>query len=198
MLTDMDAPLGRAIGNALEIAECIDTLQGQGPPALREVVVRMAARMVVLGGGAAGEAAARVEQALASGQALQTFVRLIEAHGGNPRIVDDRRLLASAPDREMCRAPQSGYVSRLAAGALGRASNALGAGRVTAADEVDHGVGIMLLAGPGTPVAAGDPVLELHHRGGRGLDAALAFCRAAIAVGERPPDPRPKVLAEIR
>ena len=200
VITDMDAPLGRAIGNALEIAECVEALKGTGPADLAGVVTRLAARMVVLGGieTDAAAATARVEDALSSGRALRTFARMIEAHGGNPRIVDDRSLMAVAPGRDSLRAPHGGFVMRMAAEAIGRASNALGAGRTRVGDAVDHAVGVMMLAAPGDEVREGQPLLEFHHRDGRGLDAAVALCRAAVTIGDAPPAPRPKVIAEVR
>jgi thymidine phosphorylase len=199
LVTDMDAPLGRAVGNALEIVECLETLKGRGPQALREVVRRIGARMLILGGAEreSAAAAARVDAALASGAALQTFARMVEAHGGDPRIVDDDALLPSAPGRELVRAPRAGFIASVAAEPIGRASNALGAGRTTVGDAVDHAAGILVLVSPGDEVQAGDPVLELHHRDGRGLDAALALCRGAVTVADERPKPRPKILAEI-
>jgi pyrimidine-nucleoside phosphorylase len=199
-ITDMDAPLGTCIGNALEIIECLETLRGGGAPALTTVVSRLGSRMIVLGGGAADDeaAAACVREALASGRALETFARLIERHGGDPRIVDDPGRLASAPDREPFTAPRSGFVARLRAGSLGRASNALGAGRDTVGAPVDHAVGLRMLAQPGDAVTEGQPLLELHHRRGRGLEAARQLCAAAIEIGDVPPPARPAVIDEIR
>ena len=200
VITDMDAPLGRAIGNALEIVECIDALKGTGPRDLAGVVTRLTSRMVVLGGVETDAAAAiaRVEDAIASGRALETFARMIEAHGGNPRVVDDPSILPTAPGREPFRAPRSGFVTRMAAEAIGRASNALGAGRTRVDEAIDPAVGLMVLARPGDEVREGQPLLEFHHRDGRGLDAAVALCRAAVTVGDAPPAPPAKVLAEVR
>ena len=199
-LTDMDAPLGSTIGNALEIAECIDTLKGRGPADLTAVVIRLSSRMLMLGGveSDAAAATARVAQTLASGRALQTFARMIEAHGGNPRVVDDPSLLPAAPGRERFNAPRAGYVAGMKAEALGRASNMLGAGRSAVGDPVDHAVGLAALVKPGDRVEQGDALLELHHRDGRGLDAALALCGDAITIGDEAPAPRAKVLGEVR
>jgi pyrimidine-nucleoside phosphorylase len=199
-ITDMDAPLGNAVGNSLEIVECVDSLKGSGPPELMSVVRQFATRMVVLAGIDTDPAAAavRVEQALSSGRGLETFGRMIAAQGGNPRVVDDRTLLPSAPDREQYRSPRAGYITRIAAEAIGRASNALGAGRATVGDPVDHAVGVMMLAKPGDRVTENQPLLELHHRAGRGVAAALAFCRAAITVADAPPSAHAKVLGEVR
>jgi pyrimidine-nucleoside phosphorylase len=200
VITDMDAPLGRAIGNSLEIIECLDTLKGNGPSDLTLVVKRLAARMVVLAGLADDEHAAgdRVEQALGSGRALETFARMVERQGGNPRVADDYSLLPSAPGRTACPAPRGGYLTALKAEAVGRASNVLGAGRTTVGESIDHGVGVVLLAKPGDRVSEGQPLVELHHRDGRGLDAALELCRAGIRIGDAPPAQRDKILGEVR
>ena len=199
-LTDMDAPLGRAVGNALEIVECIETLKGGGPPDLRGVVIHLAARMLVLGGveSDAAAATARVTQALASGRALQTFGRMIEAQSGNPRVVDDVSLLPAAPDRAALTATRDGFVTALKAEAIGRASHTLGAGRSVVGDPVDHAVGIVLLVKPGDRVTRGQPLLEFHHRNGQGLLGAKELCGHAVTVGDQPPVPRPNVLGEVR
>jgi pyrimidine-nucleoside phosphorylase len=200
VMTDMEAPLGRAIGNALEIAECIATLKGSGPPELAEVVKHLACRMVLLAGRETDPAAAatQVAGALASGRALDTFARMIERQGGNPRVVEDASLLPSAPDREFCRAPRDGYLTALRAEAVGRASNVLGAGRSKVGEAVDPGVGIVSLVTPGDAVKHGQPLLEVHHRSGRGLEAALALCAASIGIGDEPPPRRPTLLGEVR
>ena len=199
-LTDMDAPLGAAVGNALEIVECIETLKGGGPADLAGVVARLSARMLVLGGVESdpAAAAARVADALASGRALQTFSRMVAAQGGDPRIVDDPSRLPAAPSRARFDAPRSGYVTRMKAEAVGRASNALGAGRSKVGDPVDPAVGIVLHAKPGDVVERGQPVFDLHHRDGRGLDAALALCADALVIGDEAPAPRQKVLGEVQ
>jgi len=199
VITDMDAPLGCAIGNALEIIECLDTLKGKGPPDLTAVVVRLASRMVVLAGIAGDDrsASARVAHALESGRALETFARMVERQGGNPRVTENYGLLPSAPARIVCSASHAGYVTALKAEAIGRASNVLGAGRTTVGEPIDHGVGILVHARPGDYVARGQALVELHHRD-RGVDEALALCRAAIAIGDEPPPRREKVLGEVR
>jgi pyrimidine-nucleoside phosphorylase/thymidine phosphorylase len=199
-LTDMEAPLGSTIGNALEIVETIDTLRGGGSADLTAVVLRLSSRMLLLGGveSDAAAATARVSQALASGRALQTFARMVDAHGGDPRVVDDPSLLPAAPGRARFEASRAGFVARMKAEALGRASNELGAGRSAVGDPVDHAVGIVTLVKPGDRVERGQPLLELHHRNGRGLSAALALCRESISIGDEAPVPRAKLLGEVR
>jgi pyrimidine-nucleoside phosphorylase len=201
-LTDMDAPLGRTVGNTLEIEECLETLKQRGPDDLTEVVIRLAARMTVLAGLESDAAAARsrADTALASGAALQVFARMIERQGGNPAVVDDYTLMPHAPDRQPLVAWQDGYVTRLAAGAVGRASHALGAGRTTVGEPVDHAVGVRLQVQRGDRVVAGQPLLDFHHRGGRGLEEAQRVCRAGIDISATP-GPRPageRILGEVR
>jgi pyrimidine-nucleoside phosphorylase len=199
-ITDMESPLGASIGNALEIVESLETLKGRGSRELAAVVARLASRMVLLAGVERdGDAAARrVEAALGSGRALETFVRMIEAQGGNPRVAEDYTLLPSAPARVLYRAPRPGFIAALKAEAIGLASNALGAGRDEVGDAVDHAVGIRLLGQIGDAVEEGQPVLELHHRDGRGLDAAQGLCAAAVTIADAPPPARPAILGEVR
>ena len=199
-ITAMDAPLGCAIGNALEVIECLDVLKGRGPADLTAVATRLASRMLILGGVASDEhaAVARVHAALSSGRALERFAMMVERQGGDPRIVEDDRRLPTAPSREIVRAERAGFVTRTRAQALGRASNALGAGRTTVDDPVDHAVGLVARAKPGDRVKEGDPLVEIHHRDGLGLEAAVALCRGAIEIGEQAPPRRDNVLAEVR
>jgi pyrimidine-nucleoside phosphorylase len=199
VVTDMDAPLGRAVGNALEIVECIETLKGTGPPDVVELLRAMATRMVLLAGIETGEAAAtrRVEGALHSGRALETLGRMIEAHGGNPAVVDDYTLLPAVRTHDVIGASRSGFVMRLAAGAIGRASHALGAGRVVAGAAIDHAVGVIAVAKPGDQVGLGQSLVEIHHRDRRGLEDARALCREAITIGDAPPVLRPSVIDAV-
>jgi pyrimidine-nucleoside phosphorylase len=199
-VTEMDAPLGNAIGNTLEMIECFDTLKGSGPAELKSVVTRLAARMVILAGVEHDPqtAEARVEDAFTSGRALQTLSRMIERQGGNPRVVDDYGLMPSAPDRAIVAAARSGFVTKMAALAIGRAAHVLGAGRSTVGEPVDHGVGAVTLGHVGDQVREGQPLIELHHRGGRGLDEAMTLGRSAVVIDDRPPARRAKILDEVR
>jgi pyrimidine-nucleoside phosphorylase len=199
-ITDMDAPLGIAVGNALEIAESIETLRGAGPPDLTAIVVRLAARMLLLAGIESDEAAAavRVDAALASGRALDTFARMVELQGGDRRLVDDPNLLPAAPARHLFTASRGGFVTAIRAGAIGRASHALGAGRDRVGEAIDHAVGLKVLTPFGAPVAEGAALLELHHRAGRGVEEALVLCRAAVTIGDEPPPPRRTLIGEVR
>jgi pyrimidine-nucleoside phosphorylase len=199
LLTRMDAPLGRAVGNAIEVVESIETLRGQGPRDLTELSVLLATRMVFMAGRAEtpGDAERQVRGALASGAGVERFRRMVARQGGDPGVVDDPARLALAPGREYARAPRAGYVAGLDAMLIGRAAAALGAGRATAEDGVDHGVGIRVLASLGALVRAGEPVLELLHRDGKGLPDALGLAVRAIELGGAPPAPQPLVVESV-
>jgi pyrimidine-nucleoside phosphorylase/thymidine phosphorylase len=196
----MDVPLGRAVGNSLEIIECADLLKGTGPSDLAGVVRALGIRMVLVGGLEHDEGAAsrRVEAALSSGRALEVFKMMIERHGGDPRAVDDYSLMPVATDCHQVKAPRAGYLTAMKAEAIGRAAHALGAGRSRAGEGIDHGVGIVVRAKPGDDVREGDTLLDVYHRGGRNLESALAHCTEAISIGAEPPAAVEKVLGEVR
>jgi pyrimidine-nucleoside phosphorylase len=197
-LTEMDAPLGHAIGNALEIIECLETLKGRGPAELTVVVRQLATRMVALGGVADEDrAGAMVDEALTSGRALAKFAQVIERQGGDAGVIDDYGRLPSVPDRAPLLASRSGYVTSMRAESLGVASNVLGAGRAHVSDPIDHAVGIVTRVAIGDEVRAGDLLVELHHRDGRGLPDALALCGAAVDIGDAPPAHREHVLDHV-
>jgi pyrimidine-nucleoside phosphorylase len=200
LITSMDVPLGRAVGNALEVIECLEVLKGRGPSDVIEVSVELTARMLVLGGVAADrhEAGQRVHAAIRSGEGLERFRRIIEHQGGDPRVVDDYSRLPSAPERHLVAAREDGYVSALDAELIGRASVALGAGRDRIEDRVDPAVGIMVVAALGEPVRAGDPILELHYRDSARLAAAGALASSAIAISADRPAQRSHIVGEVQ
>ncbi|HEY7499642.1 MAG TPA: thymidine phosphorylase [Vicinamibacterales bacterium] len=199
IITAMDAPLGRAVGNANEVIESIETLKGNGPDDLERLSILLAARMLIAAGLASNdrEAEAKIRRAMTSGAGVEKFRQIIEHQGGDPRVVDDYRRLPSADDRVCVQAPASGYLAALEAERVGRAAVALGAGRSRLEDAIDHGVGITVLMPPGTPVRTGDPIFEIQHRGGRGLDSALLSLRDAIAISDAPPPERPLIVGTI-
>jgi len=199
LITSMDAPLGLAIGNALEIIESIETLKGRGPETLESLSVELAARMVALSGVEPDlpRAAALVRGVLASGAGLEKFREIVANQGGDPSCLDDYTRLPTAPNREMLTAPRDGVVIRMRAEALGRAAVGLGAGRDTLDAAIDPAVGFTIVAPIGTRVTRGDPVIEIHHRGGRGLAEARRLLEAAIEYGDAPVATRPIVLERI-
>jgi pyrimidine-nucleoside phosphorylase len=200
LITDMDKPLGRAVGNANEVAECIEVLKGGGPADLIEVTLALTARLLVLGKVATdlADADRRARAAIHSGAGLERFRRIIETQGGDPRVVDDVSLLPHVDGRHLVTATRDGYVSRIDAELVGRASGALGAGRDRIVDPVDHAVGIMVLARPGDAVKQGDPIFELQYRDPGRLEQALSLAGRAVAIDDSPPRPRPLIVSEVQ
>jgi pyrimidine-nucleoside phosphorylase len=199
LVTAMVAPLGRAVGNSLEVSECLETLKGRGPADLEALSVALASRMLLLGGVAADlvQAEAKVREALSSGRGLEKFRAVISRQGGDPRVVDDYRLLPAAPLRALVRAPRAGYVVGLDAELIGRATMLLGAGRDRVEDTIDHGVGAVVLTPPGSQVSGGEPVLEVHYRDPARLQAALELFDRACAISDAPPPEQPQILETL-
>ena len=179
VLSSMEQPLGRTVGNALEVREAIATLEGGGPPDLRELVLALAREVLAASGLPADPAT--VAAPLDDGRAKATFERWIAAQGGDLAHDD---ALALAPDVVTIDADRDGVLADLDALAVGRAVRALGGGRAAKGDAVDLGVGVTLAAKVGDPVAAGAPLLTIHHRGGRGLDAARAALADAVRIDD--------------
>ena len=198
VITNMDAPLGHAVGNAVEIIECIDTLKGHGPDDLVAVVCALGSRVLVLSGRfdeASADAALR--GAIESGAALATLRAMIEAQGGDGAVVEDYSRLPAAARRTVVTAPRDGYIAALKADLVGRASMVLGAGRQRVDDRVDHGAGVIISKKPGDAVRAGDTVLELLYNDASGLAQAVAFAEQAIHVAPAPPALKPLVLGRV-
>lgn len=200
LLTRMDAPLGHAVGNALEIIESIETLKGNGPTDLESLSVEFAARMLVLAGLEPDVARAdvRVRTALSSGAGVEKFRQIIANQGGDPRVIDDYRRLPAAPDRDVIAASREGVVVAMRAEAVGRAAVGLGAGRDRLDAAIDPAVGFLIVAPVGTRVKAGDPIMEIHHRGGHGLAEARRLLESAIELGDAPVASRPLVFDRIQ
>ncbi|HEX4591574.1 MAG TPA: thymidine phosphorylase [Gemmataceae bacterium] len=199
LITAMDAPLGLAVGNALEVRECIDTLRGQGPADLENLSVELAARMVRLGGLAPDDqaATAKVRDALSSGRGLEVLRRLIEQQGGDPRVVDDPDRLPSAPHRETISAERDGFLTTLDAEAIGHATMVLGAGRERVEHAVDPAVGAVVMGRVGARVRAGEPLVELHYRDAEKLSAARSLVRAGFEIGDEEPTVQSLILEVV-
>ena len=162
LLTDMEQPLGRAVGNALEIREAVETIRGEGPPDFSELVLDACARLLAFSdlGVDVEEGRRRAEAAVGNGSALAVYESWIRAQGGEPSL----DALAPAPVVREVRAPHGGTVTRLGALSVGIAALELGAGRRTKADAIDHAVGVVCRAKRGSVVAAGDVLAEIHAR----------------------------------
>jgi pyrimidine-nucleoside phosphorylase len=196
VLTAMDAPLGRAIGNALELREALATLKGEGPPDLAELCRTLSAHLLVVGGLAPDldAAATRVNETIRSGAAFQRFRSLVEHQGGDVGVIDDWDRLPRADRVEPLPSPESGHVSAIHAEPVGRASMALGAGRTRVDTPIDYGAGIVLRVKPGDRVSAGSPLADLHIGAGARVAEARALLSGAFVIGDRPPEPSPIVL----
>jgi pyrimidine-nucleoside phosphorylase len=200
LLTEMDAPLGDACGNALEVEESVECLRGRGPADLREVTLALAVEMLLVGGVSreAAEARARATQALDSGAALAKFRALVAAQGGDPRVADDpKAVLPQAPVQVALAAPQAGVVQRVEPRAVGRAIIGLGGGRTKVEDAVDPAVGVVLHVKPGARVAAGQPLATIHARDAAACRAAEALLREAVRLGDGAVAARPLISHRV-
>ena len=192
LLTDMNRPLGRAVGNALEIREAIATLRGDGPPDFLELVLAACSRLLAVSDLGIDEAEGRVRamQAIADGSAFEAYGRWIRAQGGEP---SEDVLPTAAVVRELP-ADRGGYVADLGAVAVGQAALHLGAGRQTKDDIIDHAVGVVCLLKPGDRVAEGEPLAEIHAATEADADEAARELQAAYVLADEPPPERSVVL----
>ncbi|MCD4691006.1 thymidine phosphorylase, partial [bacterium] len=186
VLTDMDAPLGRTVGNALEVTESIDVLRGGGPADVRDTSLELATQMVLLGGAAAdaAEAGRKVAEALDSGAALELFARFVEAQGGDARVVDDTSLLPAAPVVVEVAAGMEGHVRSVDALEIGLAAVELGAGRRRAEDPVNPAVGVVIEATRGARVGVGETIAFVHAATDVSAARAADRVRGAFVIGE--------------
>jgi pyrimidine-nucleoside phosphorylase len=196
VLTDMDQPLGRAVGNALEVREAWETVSGGGPGDCRELVVDAAAQLLALSdlGVDGDEGRRRAETALDDGSALATYDRWVRAQGGDP----DPARLPVAPVVRQVAAPASGYVHELRARGVAITAMELGAGREVAGQPIDHAVGVVCLRKRGEEVAAGEPLAEVHARDETAAEKAEESLLAAYEIGDGEVEPRPLVLEVLR
>jgi pyrimidine-nucleoside phosphorylase len=192
LLTDMDQPLGHAVGNALEVREAIATLRGEGPPDFVELVLSACSRLLGVSDLEVDESEARgrVERSLADGSAVDAYERWIRAQGGDPA----ESALPAAPIVRELTAEGSGYVANLGAVRVGQTALRLGAGRRAKEDAIDHAVGIVCVRKRGDRVADGEPLAEVHARS---EEAAAEACRelaGAYTLADEPPHERGVVL----
>jgi pyrimidine-nucleoside phosphorylase len=185
LLTEMDQPLGRAVGNALELREALATIRGDGPPDFTELVLAASARLLALSdlGIDEAEGRARAETAVADGSAEAAYERWIRAQGGDP----DEAVLPQAPVVREVPAPEGGHVGVLRAFPVGMAALHLGGGRRAKDDSIDHAVGVVCLAKRGDRVEQGEPLAEVHARTEADAEAAIAEVAAAYEIGSDAP-----------
>lgn len=199
LLTRMDQPLGTTVGNALEVREVLEVLQGKGPADTRALTIRQCAEMLVLGGLQPDLATAEKKSTLAldSGRALEHFIKWIEAQGGVPDMVDMPEILEISQDKQDFLATESGFLISCDTRKVGVAANVLGAGRINVTDKVDHGVGFTVHKKPGDSVEKGEPLLTIHHRGGRGLEECLELLKGAYQVKDQTIELMPLIVKRI-
>lgn len=185
VLTDMNAPLGLTVGNALEVVESIDVLRGGGPTDVRETSLELAAQMIVLGSAAGDieEARRTAERVLDSGEALEVFTRFVEAQGGDPRVVDDMSVLPRASIVAPVTAVAAGDVTAIDSLEIGLAGVGLGAGRVRTGEDVDPAVGIVITTPVGSPVATGETLATVHAAREDAAARAVERVRDAFTIG---------------
>jgi pyrimidine-nucleoside phosphorylase len=199
LITDMDQPLGRTVGNALEVIEAVDMLRGQAPEDYTEVTLALTAEMLVLGGKAAteGEARARLKRAVEDGSALRKLKEIVQAQGGDPRAIDDYGRLPQARATADVAAPEDGFVTGIDTEAVGLAAVALGAGRQRVDSVIDPAVGFTLLRKVGDPVKAGEPVVRVHYNHVGPLKDVQARLLQAYRFGKQAPAPRPLIVERL-
>jgi pyrimidine-nucleoside phosphorylase len=194
-VTDMSQPLGESVGNALDVAEAVEVLRDQRPGPLTELSLEFAsAAQVALLDTPDEEARSRSREAISSGQALETFRRMVEAQGGDPRVVDDPGgVLPSAPVTLQIPSPADGYLEAVEAEEIGRAAVGLGAGRARKGDPIDPATGILFRARIGDRLENGEPIGEVHARTEDEGAAAIKRVRNALTVSETRVDAPPLV-----
>ena len=199
LITDMDMPLGRKIGNALEVQEAVEVLSGKGDHRLRSLCLELSANMVYLGRQAETmeEARAKAVEAVRSGGALEKLRRMVEAQGGDPSYITNPEKFTISPACVEIAAPQTGYITRLDAEGCGLAAVELGAGRETKESLIDFGAGIVLLKNKGDRVEQGQPIARLYAQ-------SEALCRRgeerffqALEVGPEAPQTGPMILDRV-
>lgn len=198
LLTDMDVPLGNAIGNALEVKEAVATLKGEGPKDLTELCLALSAEMLALADkGNVCECRKLAENAMADGSALKTFKSMVAAQGGDVAYIDDTSKFPSAKYTESIRSPKSGYIAKINAETYGIASLTLGAGRSKLDDEIDYSAGIILKKKVGDEVTEGEEIAVLYTSNEESLSDARSRIISATEILTHKPSLNPIILGRV-
>jgi pyrimidine-nucleoside phosphorylase len=199
LLTDMDQPLGKTVGNALEVVEAVQMLRGEAPADYTELTVALTAQMVLLAGEAKNEseAKARVLSVVKDGSAEKKLCELVKAQGGDPSAITDLTKLPRAEQTSVVASPRAGFVTRIDTEGIGLAAVALGAGRERTDSKIDPAVGFVLEKKTGDAVQAGEPLVTIHHRRGSSLDDVKARVTRAYEVAGAQPPRKPLILERI-
>jgi pyrimidine-nucleoside phosphorylase len=195
LITGMDQPLGRNVGNALEVEECIDVLRGRGPADLRELCEELAAWMFLLGGRTKSVSAGRelAREMIATGRARDTFREVVRLQGGDAKVVDDSSRLPRARNEARVKAKAAGFVTRIHTESVGVASLLLGGGREKKEDAVDPAVGLEIEKKIGDAVRAGDPLCTVHYNAETRLAESIALLEKSFEIGSAAPRQLPLV-----
>ncbi|MCI8609050.1 MAG: pyrimidine-nucleoside phosphorylase [Firmicutes bacterium] len=198
VITEMGQPLGRAVGNSLEVVEAIDTLKGKGPVDITQLSEKLAGMMIYLGGKAKSpeEGCRMAEEALKDGRGLKKFREFVKAQGGNPSVIDDASLFPAATVKNQLLAEQDGYINRLEAKGIGLASQHTGAGRATKEEEIDLAAGIYLHKKVGDPVKVGEVLADFFGNDEARVEAAMKEAKEAFVIGCEPVAP-PELIKQI-
>ena len=198
LITDMDVPLGKAIGNSLEVIEAVETLRGEGPEDLTEICIDIAANMLYMAGkGTVKECEALAKKAIADGSALQTLVKMVHAQGGNEKLLLDTSLFKKAAYDYEVKAPRTGYIEHVDTESYGMASLALGAGRAKKEDPIDYSAGITLEKKTGDFVKEGDVIAVLHTNKPESVKEAEERILKATEISSEPVEKKPIILGRI-
>lgn len=200
LVTSMDQPLGHMVGNALEVREALDTLQGEGPQDFNSLCRSLTAHMLFLGEAATSleEGLLAYDKAISSGHALEKFRRIIERQGGDPHITEEKDRMPQASGRITVTAPKGGYVSRVDAARIGMAGVLLGTGRQTVDGSIDPAVGIEVPIKIGDEIESTEPLCTLYYNRDTHLEEALGLCRSAVKISEEAPNPEVLVRRVIQ
>ena len=199
LITDMNQPLGYAVGNALEVMEASQTLQNVGPTDLTRISLELAARMIYLGSitETLDDARELAQQKLLDGSGYRKFREVIEAQGGNPQVLDRFELLPNASGAREITSPRAGFVSAIDAEDVGKASAMIGAGRDNKDDQVDPAVGVILEVKAGEKVEAGAVLCRIYYTGDERLDDAAAVIEDAFRISNQAPEERDLILEVV-
>jgi pyrimidine-nucleoside phosphorylase len=199
LITDMDQPLGNAVGNATEIAECIDVLHGGGPDDLRDVSYELAAWMFYLGERTktVDEGRALAAEMVRTGVAAEKFRQIIELQGGDPKVMDDTGRLPKAKNSLEVKTPADGYITSMMCEQIGTASVVLGGGREKKEDNVDPSVGLMVRKKVGDAVSAGEPVFTVYYNSDARMPEALKLLESSFTIASAPPSEKRPLIHKV-
>jgi len=198
IITDMDIPLGKAIGNSLEVMEAIDTLKGKGPKDLENVCIELSARMLEAAQrGSLDECRNMASNSLNDGSALRKFRQMLRAQTGNPKIIDDYELFGIPKYVFEYRSDKKGYIESMKTDSLGIASMLLGAGRETKESTIDHTAGIVLEKKTGDAIEEGDVIARLYSNDEEKVKKACEVLNHTIVISGSQPELRPLILAQV-